>query len=135
MKGYILDSDTWIEYFHHRSGIGVHISQTAKQEIFASEVSIAELTYGAVHSKNVKKHLEEPKIIQENFKVLPIPERWIDDYVEIRQALASQGLRAGDFDILIAVTARHHGLIVVTHNMKLFGKMPGIQCVDWVDAE
>lgn len=135
MKGYILDSDTWIEYFHHRSGIGFHISQTPKQKIFASDVSIAELTYGAVHSNNVKKHMEEPKIVQENFQVLPIPERWIDDYVEIRQALASQGVKAGDFDILIAVTARHYGLTVVTHNMKHFGKMPGIQCVDWVDSK
>lgn len=78
--------------------------------------------------------MKEPKIVQENFKVLPLPERWIDDYVEIRQALASQGLKAGDFDILIAVTARHYGLTVVTHNMKHFGKMPGIQCVDWVDS-
>ena len=42
MKGYILDSDTWIEYFHHRSGVGAHIAQVPKDEIFTSEVSIAE---------------------------------------------------------------------------------------------
>lgn len=70
MKGFIVDTDTWIEFFHQRSGVGAHISQTPKNEIFASEVSIAELTYGAIHSQNVEKHLKEPQIIK--MKVLLI---------------------------------------------------------------
>ena len=134
MKGYILDADTWIEYFHYRSGVGAHISQTPKNEIFASEVSIAELTYGAVHSQNVEKHIKEPQIIKENFQVLPIVKDWINDYVEIRHALATKGLRIGEFDIFIAVTALRYGLTVVTHNTKHFGKIPGLQCVDWVNG-
>ena len=43
MKGYILDTDTWIEYFHRRSGVDQHIADTPADQIFASEVSIAEL--------------------------------------------------------------------------------------------
>ena len=135
MKGYILDTDTWIEFFRHRSGVGAHIVQTPKQEIYASEVTIAELTYGAVHSQNVEKHMKEPQAIRKNFNVLPIDNNWVDDYVEIRHALAQKGLRVGDFDILIAVTARHYDLTVVTHNIKHFSQMPGIKYVDWVDSE
>lgn len=133
MKGFILDTDTWIEFFHRRSGVGAHISQLPKDQIFASEVSIAELTYGAVHSQNIEKHMKEPKIIQDNFQVLPLTDGWYNDYAEIRHALVSKGLSAGDFDILIAVTARHYGLTVVTHNIKHFGQMPGVQCIDWVE--
>ena len=58
---------------------------------------------------------------------------WTRDYAEMRQALTSKGIIVGDFDILIAVTARHYDLTVVTHNTKHFGQMPGIQCIDWVD--
>lgn len=133
MNGYLIDSDTWIEYFHHRSGVGMHIAQVQKNEIFTSEVSIAELTYGAQHSKNVEKHMREPEMIKKNFQVLPIIKDWVPAYAEIRHALACQGLIVGDFDILIAVTARHYGLTVVTHNTKHFSKMPGVQCVDWVE--
>ena len=133
MRGYIIDSDTWIEYFHHRSGVGVHIAQVQKHEIFVSEVSIAELTYGALHSKNVQKHMREPEMIKKNFQVLPIIQNWARDYAEIRHALTSKGIIIGDMDILIAVTARHYGLTVVTHNTKHFSKIPGIKCVDWVD--
>ena len=61
MVGYILDTDTWIEYFHHRSGIGAHIAKISPEYIYASEVSIAELTYGALHSGNVEKHMREPQ--------------------------------------------------------------------------
>ena len=134
MNGYIIDSDTWIEYFRRRGGVDKHIAETPAEQIFASEVSIAELTYGALHSKAVEKHLKEPKEIEETFTVLPLGD-WVRDYAEIRQALASQGIAVGDFDIMIAVTARHFDLTVVTHNTKHFSMMPGVKCVDWVNGE
>ena len=132
MKGFILDSDTWIEFFRHRGGVDKHIAVTPAEQIFASEVSIAELTYSALHSNDVEKHLKEPIEIENTFTVLPLGD-WTREYAEIRQSLASQGLRVSDFDILIAVTARQYGLTVVTHNTKHFSKIPGIQCVDWVN--
>ena len=77
--------------------------------------------------------MREPEMIKKNFQVLPIVKDWVPAYAEIRHALACQGLIVGDFDILIAVIARHYGLTVVTHNTKHFSKMPGVQCVDWVE--
>ena len=130
MKGFILDTDTWIEYFHSRGGIDEHIVKTPTNQIFASEVTIAELTYGALHSKAVERHLQEPKEIEETFTILPLGD-WTRDYAEIRHDLTSQGIIVGDFDILIAVTARRFDLTVVTHNTKHFSKIPGIKCVDW----
>lgn len=131
MKGYILDTDTWIEFFHQRGGVDSHIAKTPIEQIFASEVSIAELTYGALHSNAIERHLQEPKMIEETFCVLPL-RNWMYDYAEIRQYLTSQGLNVGDFDILIGVTARQHDLTVVTHNTKHFSKMPGVRHVDWI---
>lgn len=132
MHGFILDTDTWIEYFHHRGGVAEHIAATPINEIYVSEVTIAELTYGALHSKAVERHLREVRMIEETFSTLPLVD-WANEYAEIRQSLTSQGVVVGDFDILIAVTARHYGLTVVTHNTKHFSKIPSIQCVDWVD--
>ena len=134
MKGYILDTDTWIEYFRHRGGVDKHIADMPVEQIYASEVSIAELTYGALHSQAVEKHLREPREIEETFTVLPLGD-WARDYAEIRYALNRKGITVGDLDILIAVTARHYGLTVVTHNTKHFSQMPGIKCVDWVERE
>lgn len=131
MKGYILDTDTWIEFFHHRGKVASHIAATPVNEIFVSEVSIAELTYGALHSRDIERHLQETKEIKDIFTILPLG-YWIYDYAKLRHALTSQGVVIGDFDILIGVTAIQHGFTVVTHNIKHFKKMPGVQCVDWV---
>lgn len=65
--------------------------------------------------------------------MLPLGD-WTRDYAEIRQSLVSRGFSVGDFDIIIGVTALRHGLTVVTHNIKHFSQMPGIQFVDWVEA-
>ena len=132
MKGYILDTDTWIEFFHHRGGVDKHIAETPSNQIFASEVTIAELTYGALHSKAVDKHLKETKMIEDTFTVLPLGD-WVRNYAEIRQSLVSKGFIVGDFDIIIGATARQLGLTVVTHNIKHFEKMPGVQCINWVE--
>ena len=132
MKGYILDTDTWIEFFRHRGGVDKHIAETPANQIFASEVTIAELTYGALHSNAVKRHIQEPQEIENTFTVLPLTD-WIQDYAEIRQSLVSRGYTVGDFDIIIGATARRFGLTVVTHNLKHFSQMPGIKCVDWVE--
>ena len=110
-----------------------HLAETPAEQIFASEVSIAELTYGALHSKAIEKHLQEPKAIEDAFTVLPIREGWAGEYAEIRHSLACQGLIVGDLDILIAITALQQDLTVVTHNTKHFSKMPGVTCVDWVE--
>jgi len=131
MKGYILDTDTWIEFFHHRNGIEIQIAATPAQNIYASEVTIAELTFGALHSKAVERHLQEPKMIEETFTVIPIS-GVLRDYAEIRHELASNGMVVADFDILIGATARHYGLTVVTHNTKHFERMPGVDVVDWI---
>ena len=133
MNGYILDTDTWIEFFRHRGGVDKHIAATPVNQIFASEVTIAELTFGALHSKAVEQHLQEPRQIEKTFTVLPLGD-WTRDYAEIRQSLVSRGFSVGDFDIIIGVTALRHGLTVVTHNIKHFSQMPGIQFVDWVEA-
>ena len=37
MKGYILDTDTWIEYFHRRNGVEKHIAATPADQIYVSE--------------------------------------------------------------------------------------------------
>ena len=132
MKGFILDTDTWIEFFKHRGGVDKHIAETPADQIFASEITIAELTFGALHSKNVERHLKEPKEIEETFTILPRGD-WIQDYSEISNVLVSKGLVVGDFDIMIGATARRLDLTVVTHNMKHFRKMPGVKCVDWVN--
>lgn len=131
MAKYIIDTNTWIEYFKHRNGVPERMNKESLDNLCVSEVTIAELLYGAVHSKNVDRHLLEVRELQRDITVLPISDA-LDDYADIRHLLTSKGIIVEDFDMLIGATARHYGLIVVTDNLKHFTPMPGVEVENWV---
>ena len=131
MAKYIIDTNTWIEYFKHRNGVPERMDKESLENLCVSEVTIAELLYGAVHSKNVDRHLLEVRELQRDITVLPISDA-LDDYADIRHSLTSKGIIVEDFDMLIGATARHYGLIVVTDNLKHFTPMPGVEVENWV---
>lgn len=131
MARYLIDTNTCIEYFKHRHGVPERMNQVSREDLCVSEITIAELLYGAVHSVSVDRHLREVRELQRDITVLPIS-AVLEDYAEIRHALTSQGLVVEDFDILIGATARHYGLVAVTDNMKHFNPMPGVVVENWM---
>ena len=129
-SGYLLDTDIWIEYFHDRHGVKEEILRHDFSDVFVSEITIAELYYGALHSQNVKKHLDEVYTLQETFEVLPISEVLMD-YATIRNELSKVGLSVDHFDLLIGATAIHYDLVMVTHNVKHYKHIEGLNLQDW----
>ncbi len=132
MATYLIDTNTWIEYFHNRSGVREHLKEIPAENIYVSEITIAELIYGAVHSRNEEKHLNETYEISETFNVVAIS-NVLRQYADLRHALVNQNQKnVGDFDILIGATALHYDMIVVTDNIKHFKLMPEIKIENWV---
>ena len=131
---FLLDTNTWIEFFHKRHGVADHINVLPTTSLAASEVTIAELIFGAVNSSDYQRHIKEPQWLQETIQIYPISEV-LNDYAEIRYELKKMKLVVEDFDILIGATALHYGLTVVTDNVKHFEPMPGIKVVNWVERK
>ncbi len=59
MEKYLLDTVSWIEYFKNRNGVADRVDALPRQQLCASEVTVAELVYGAYNSKNFEKHYRE----------------------------------------------------------------------------
>jgi tRNA(fMet)-specific endonuclease VapC len=55
-------------------------------------------------------------------------------YGRVRAALMSQGQIIGPNDLLIAAIAIANGLTLVTHNVREFGRVSGLQLEDWEAA-
>lgn len=138
MEKYILDTNTWIEHFHQRSGVTQRIMELPTTQLFASEITLVELTFGAYHSDDFERHIKEPEWLRQFITVLDISDVF-DEYAQIRCALKRQkrtlDKEIGNFDILIGATALHYGLTVVTDNVKHFEQMPGIKVENWVERE
>jgi tRNA(fMet)-specific endonuclease VapC len=138
MEKYILDTCTWIEFFHERNGVKEHVVLMDPDQICASEVTLAELTYGAINSSNYEKHIKEPQRLRQDVTIYDISEVFAE-YGQIRSALKKTrkdlDREVGQFDMLIGATALHYNLIVVTDNIKHFSLMPGVKCVNWVERD
>ena len=136
MDKYILDTCTWIEFFHHRHGVREHVEQLLTTQIGASEVTLAELTYGAIRSADYERHIKEPQKLRRDVKVYDISDVF-EEYGRIRCALKEirkdLDKEVGQFDMLIGATALHYGLTVVTENVKHFSLMPGVKYENWVE--
>lgn len=128
----------WIEFFHERNGVKEKVDSKDVDQIFASEVTLAELTYGAINSEDYKRHIKEPEWLRQYVTIYEISDVF-EEYGQIRCALnkisKNKAKEIGQFDMLIGATALHYDLTVVTDNIKDFSLMPGVKCVNWVERK
>lgn len=127
---YLLDTNVLISLFKNRYGIRDAILAVGRKQCVISTLTIGELLVGAYKGKDPRQKHEVEKT-KELFFTIPVSEAIIDVYAKIRATLELQGVRIDDIDLLIASTAIYHDLIVVTHNVKHFDRIPGLRVTDW----
>ncbi len=69
---YLLDTDICIFFLQGKYDIKKKIKKVGINNCFISEISIAELKFGAIKSGNIEKHLKEVEKMEELFTVIPI---------------------------------------------------------------
>lgn len=103
------------------------------QNCFISEITLAELKYGARCSNDPEKHLSQINLLLNNLAVIPISS-CLDIYAQEKPRLRKAGTLIDDFDLFIGATALANDFIVVTNNVKHFDRLENIRIEDWVNA-
>jgi len=88
-----------------------------------------ELYYGAFRSRRASQNAALIDDLQ--FVVLDFDKEDARQAGEVRAMLASRGTPIGAYDVLIAGQAVERNLILVTHNTREFGRVPGLRLEDW----
>ncbi len=136
MERYLLDTCTWIEYFHERNGVKELVDTKDIDQIVVSEITLAELTYGAMNSSDYERYIKEPEWLRRYITVYDISDVF-HEYAQIRCALnkirKNLDKEVGSLDIFIGATALHYDLTVITENTKHFSLMPGVRVQNWVN--
>ena len=132
MKRYLLDTSIVAFLFRGKYGIGQHLGKLGAEQCFVSDVTVAELTYGAYHSDHVQRNLEMLEQFTKMVTVVPFASG-IDEYGRQKDRLVKSGMMIEDFDLFIGCTAVANGLVMVTDNVKHFARIEGIELEDWVD--
>ena len=119
-----------IFFFKGRFDIDEKLDAIGIENCFISEITLAELKYGAFFSQQPEKHITEVEGLLKEIAVIPITSS-IDLYAEEKARLRKAGTLIDDFDLLIGCTAIANGLTLVTNNTKHFNRLQNIKLEDW----
>ena len=82
-------------------------------------------------SREPAKTLEKQRQFVERFVSLPFDDEAAEVYSHIRAELEKAGKLIGPNDLLIAAIAIANDVMLVTHNVREFGRVSGLKFEDW----
>jgi tRNA(fMet)-specific endonuclease VapC len=128
---YLLDTNICIHFFRGDYNLIDKIEKVGLENCAISEITLAELVFGAENSKYPKKNFELIETFSEQVAILPIL-GGIREYGKQKVRLRKKGKMISDFDLLIGTTAIANNLIMVTENLKEFDRIKNIEIENWV---
>jgi tRNA(fMet)-specific endonuclease VapC len=129
MAQYLLDTDVCIELIKHNERVLDKVESVGVDHCFVTEITIAELFYGAAKSEH-PEHFNDVDYILKSFDLMPLlPSLRL--YGENKTILENLGQMIGEFDLLIGSCAVFNALVMVTSNLKHFDHIPNIVLEDW----
>lgn len=129
---YLLDTNVCIMYLNGKSlSIKNYIDNLIAAQIAVCSVVKAELFFGTMKSNNTQKTLKIKKSFLQQFISLPFDDSCAEIYGTIRADLVKNGTPIGSNDLQIASIALANNLILVTHNVREFSRISGLQIEDW----
>jgi tRNA(fMet)-specific endonuclease VapC len=129
---FLLDTNVCIGILTARSPRAVErLRQLSPSEVHVASVVRAELLFGARNSTRVEANLALLATFLSPFASVPFDDLAADYYGRLRATLHRAGELIGPNDMLIAAAALARDLVLVTHNVKEFSRVPGLRWVDW----
>ena len=129
MAQYLLDTDVCIELIKHNERVLDKVESVGADNCFVTDITIAELFYGAAKSGRPEQFDDVDYILQ-SFDLIPLLSS-LRLYGENKAHLEDRGQMIGEFDLLIGSCAVHNNLVMVTSNLKHFDHIPNIVSEDW----
>jgi tRNA(fMet)-specific endonuclease VapC len=132
MEKYLLDTNICVFYLKNKQEICLRIYQEGFEKCAISEISLAELIYGAECSADVEKNMSIINDFIKRIRVLPIFNT-IGIYAKEKALLRKKGNIIDDLDIFIGATAITNNMILVTDNEKHLNRLSNIKIENWVE--
>lgn len=115
----------------NKYGVTQKVKEKGWNNCCISEITVAELLYGAENSNNPEQNIQLVKSFCSDMETLPIS-NIIPMYATQKSLLKKQGTLIDDMDLFIGCTAIGNNLVMVTENIKHLSRLKGIQIENWV---
>ena len=128
---YLLDTNTCVFFLRGKLNLDEIIKSKGLDNIYISEITVAELRFGAENSDNPSKSHKAVDAFLNGVSIIPIFGS-IKRYAKEKVRLRKLGKPINDeFDLLIGVTAVENKLILVTDNTRHFENITSIKMENW----
>ena len=135
---FLFDTDTLSEVMKRDPSPALlrRLGTTPREQQFTSAVTIGELVFGAERSPR-RQHLitQLNHVVLPQVAVLPFDRAAAEVYGKLRADLERDGMPLEIPDLQIAAVALQHGLIVVTGNVRHFGRIRQLAVQDWIRGD
>jgi tRNA(fMet)-specific endonuclease VapC len=102
------------------------------EQLCISSITLGELHFGAEKSARRADNLTAVEHFVARLEILPFDAKAAAHYGQLRAELERAETPCGPHDMQIGAHARSQGLIVVTNNLREFGRMKGIRVENWL---
>lgn len=123
---YLIDSDWIIDWLKGRPNAHALIARLTDDPLTVSAVAYGEVYEGVYYGRNRQQIERTFRRFLRGVTLIPMTRPIAHQYGIIRGDLRQHGLIIGDPDIMIAATAIHHSLTLVTQNMRHFSHITGL---------
>ena len=122
---YLIDTDWTIHYLNGKRSIVDQLTALRKEGLAISVISLAEVYEGVYYSLDPKSSQEGLNNFLKLVSILPDSDEIAKIFGKVRGGLRKKGELIDNFDLMIASTAIHHNLTVLTNNRKHFERVEG----------
>lgn len=130
---YLLDTNICIYFLKNKFNLRQKFQKIGFENMAISEITLAEMIYGAKYSQNIKNNLILIERFTSKLNILQISKS-INIYAEEKANLRKSGNLISDFDLLIGSTAIYYNMIMVTRNIKEFKRISAIKIENWIEG-
>ena len=132
MNRYMLDTNICVFFLRGKYELDRKIRFVGFENCCISEISLAELKYGAECSEHVTKNMNLVNDFTTEITVIPIFNA-LDLFAMEKARLRRAGIMIDNFDLLIGCSSIANNMILVTENEKHLNRISSIQIENWVN--
>jgi predicted nucleic acid-binding protein len=113
-----------------RRGLAADLSRWApSDDVFISVITVSELLMGAYRADTDARRARRSEFVERiiaGVSILELTTAIARRHAQLHADLARQGQLIGPHDMIVAATALHHGMSVLTDNLEEFSRVPGL---------
>ena len=128
---YLLDTDICIYWLKGKTTVKDRVIKVDWTEIAICVITASELYFGAYNSSKIQNNLMTAETFIKSLTVLPLSDRTLKKFGQLKAQLRKVGTPVADFDLLIASVALTEDLILVTNNTRHYQRIEELKLENW----